>query len=145
MTVTIKSAIQVIESHLNASGYFPGGVSVGEPSDPPSDDFASIFMGNIEHASTTLNGTIERRTWIIRLYVKAFREPRWEIEYLLDEMYADIMTRLLGDYTLGGNVRNIEPLNLRLAPAYQTVGGTVFRLADISVPMLVDDSATYAE
>ena len=56
------------------------------------------------------------------------------------------MSDLSGEFDLGETIRNVDiggmggtPLSVDFG--HLDVGGTIFRIADITVPMLVDDSA----
>jgi len=93
--------------------------------------------------ATTLNRTIERREVSIRVYINAMREPVEEIEFDLDTIVGDIMEDLCGDFSLGGTVRNIDATAVVTRFGYQTISGMMYRLADITLPLIVDDSAAF--
>ena len=148
MAVKLKSTLQALQSKLQAGGRFKS-VSIGEPTDPPDSPHAAIILRRYENTSTTLNGSIERRTVIVRIYQKAFVEPRGDVEFLLDDMVSEFMEDIFGDFDLGGAIRNIEPLGVVVDFGYQSVGRAggnevMYRLADVSIPMIVDDNAVFA-
>jgi len=145
LAVKLKPVFQAMQSHLQASGYFPGGVEVGEPKSAPADYHAALILGDAAHVSTTLASSIEQREIIIRVYVNAMELPREDIEFALDEIMAEVEADLLGDFTLEvTGVRNIMPLGINSRPGYQDVSGTIFRVLDISIPLMIDGSATFA-
>ena len=145
MVVKLKPVFEAMQSHLAKSGYFPGGVEVGEPKSAPADLHAALILGDGIHTGTTLASTIEQREIIIRVYVNAMQLPRADIEFMLDDVMAEVEADLLGDFTLEvTGVRNIVPLGINSRAGYQDVGGTIFRVLDISIPLMIDGSATFA-
>lgn len=146
MTVNLKDTIQVIQNHLTASAIFAD-VQIGEPmSAPDTGDkaWAAILLGPRRILETTLATSIEERSVIIRIYINVKREPQQDIEFEMDEIASDTLSRLGGDFELGGDIRQIWVVGMTGAPAYQTVGVNMYRLMDIMVPMIVDDSVTWS-
>ena len=136
----------VIQNHLSQSGLFAD-VQIGEPmSAPDTSDraFAAILLGPRRVVETTLATSVEERSVIIRVYIAVRREPRQDIEFELDEIASDILSRLGGDFELGGDIRQVWVTGMVASPAYQQVGTVMYRLIDITVPMIVDDSVTWS-
>ncbi len=142
MAIKTRAILINLKSKLQATGRFKA-VSVGEPTKAPESPHAAVFMSRYENPSTTLSGTIERRTLMIRVYVKAFTEPVEDAEFLMDDIVTETMEDIFEEFDLGGNVRNVEPTLVTATPGYQQVADTMYRLADISVPVIVDDSASF--
>ncbi len=76
-------------------------------------------------------------------------EPEDQIEYQLAEALSEISSDLIGEYDLGATIRNIDVggiygQSLTSEWGYLDVGGVMFRVVDITVPLIVDDSATAA-
>lgn len=143
MAVTIKPALEALQSHLVASARFRGNVEIGEPKDPPADWTAAILLQSYVMPATTLAKTIERRDVIIRIYRNALSEPRSHIEFEMDNAVSEVIEDLLGDFDVGGNVRNIDVTAMTVSFGYQSIGRTLYRIGDILVPMIIDDSATF--
>jgi hypothetical protein len=149
MAVKIKTVLLSLKSKLQASGRFKS-VSIGDPSEPPNSPHAAVILRRYEHTTTTLGKTVERRTAVVRIYQKAFESPE-DTEYLLDDIIAEVEEDIFGDLKLGGTIRNVEPLGVTVEFGYLAVGrdrggaGIMYRIADISIPMIVDDSATFAQ
>ena len=145
----IKSSLQAISSYIQASGYVQKS-TIGEPESPPTERLAaSVYMGNTAIVSLTLNTTIEVHTVIVRFYMDMLREPTEQIEFKLAEVVSGIFNDLLGEYDLGATIRNIDAAgshgtSLGAVWGYTDVGGKMFRVVDLSIPLLVDDSATLA-
>ena len=143
MAIKTRAVMLNLQSKLLATGRFKA-VTIGEPTRAPESPHAAVLMSRYEHPTTTLSGTIERRTLMIRIYIKAFQEPTADVEYLLDDLVTETMEDIFEDYDLGGNVRAVEPTLVTATSGYQQVDDTTFRLVDISVPVIIDDSATFA-
>ena len=143
--------LRKLKSYLQASGYFQS-VTIGEPTDPPAGAHGAVMLATNTHPSTTLNGTMERRTVMLRFYRKAFQGDveAENTEIWMDEVVAKIQEDLFGDFDIGANIKAIYPAQMETRFGYQEIGrqagsgGIVYRLAEIAVPMDIDDSAVYA-
>ena len=138
MVVKMKGPMQAIQSHLKASGRFRA-VTVGEPFKPPEGLHAAIMLESYAIPEVTLNSTIERRTVIIRLYVAAIEESREAIEFAMDDAVSEIIEDLLGDIELAGV--EVAPVGLTVRFGFQTIGQKIYRIADLSLPVTIYDSA----
>jgi hypothetical protein len=148
MVVKLKTTLQKLQGLLQASGRF-GEVTIGEPKDPPDGVHGAIFLSDYGMPMVMLNGgTVERRTVTVRVYLNALREPRGDIEFLMDDIVSELLEDFCGDYDLGSTVRDIEPTGIRVTLGYQTIGEgprVMYRIADITLPLTIDDSATFAQ
>uniref|UniRef100_A0A6M3XKI5 Uncharacterized protein n=1 Tax=viral metagenome TaxID=1070528 RepID=A0A6M3XKI5_9ZZZZ len=149
MPFAIKATLQAISSYIQASGYVQKS-TIGEPESPPGERLAaSVYMGNISIVSLTLNTTIEVHTVILRLYMDMLAEPTEGIEFKLAEVVSGIFHDLLGEYDLGTTIRNVDAGGIYGSPlratwGYVDVGGKMYRIVDMSIPLIVDDSAVLA-
>lgn len=151
MAFKVKSTLEAIQSYAMASGYFGSSVTVGEPKQPVAETSlsAAIFMSSVAVASLTLTKTIELHVTTIRIYRDMLAEPTANIEFELAEAVGDISSDLLGDYDLGETIRNIDVGGqygsaMNTTWGYVDLSGKMYRIADISLPLIVDDSATLA-
>ena len=144
MVVKLKATLLAIQKHLGGTQRLPS-VGIGEPMEPPEDLHAAIMLSAYSNPTTVLNASVELRSVIVRIYINALREPREEIEFDLDEAVSELHSDILGDFELGGDIRNIEPTLMTVTFGYQSIGGVMFRIADILIPMTVDDNATMAK
>jgi len=146
--IKTKAAMQSIQGKLMASGRFKG-VSLGDPIAPPNSPHAAILLSRYENKTTALDKTIETRTILVRFYIKAFDDPQGNNEILMDDMVTEFFEDLWGDFDLGGNIRNPEPLGVTAVIGYITVGEAgakiVYRVADITLPLIVDNSSTFTQ
>lgn len=132
-----------------------GGVRLaqtGEPKSPPVTSnslFASVIMRSTSVVLVTLNGTIESHTIQIRLYRDMLAEPQKSIEVDLATAAQRIQADLAGEYDLGGGIRNVDVGGehgqaLRTDWGYVTIDQRMYRIVDITVALIVDDSAVLA-
>lgn len=147
MSFNIKSTLIKIQSYLQSSGYFTDSV-IGEPKAAPASDglTAAVFMRDVGIASLTLNKTIEVHNIMVRCYCNMLRHPPEKIELELADVVQKVIEDLLGDFDLGATIRNIDVggsygSSLQTSWGYIDVSGTMFRVADIALPLIVDDSA----
>jgi hypothetical protein len=118
MAFEIGSTLHAVESYVQASGLFQS-VQVGEPKSPPGQGYhAAIFM-----RSVTINlvyaGGDTRENHLVTLRV-----------------YRD----MLAEQTI--DVAGMDGTSLRAEYGYLDVGGTMYRMADITLPLIVNGSAT---
>lgn len=85
-----------------------------------------------------------------RITHPAISKPEDAAELAIVGAADSYLGRLCGDLTLGGLVRNIDVLGEQNEPiiwrfGYLTVGDTQYRIADLTVPCLINDAWTQAE
>lgn len=147
MPFNVKSTLEKVQSYLQASGHVVR-AQISEPKQPPGERImAAVYMGTVSVAQLTLQTTIELHVVRVRLYMNMLREAGDEIEFGLAQALSEISADLLGDYDLGATVRNVDVGGIYGTPlsatwGYVDVGGTMYRVVDITLPLIVDDSAT---
>jgi uncharacterized protein (UPF0212 family) len=146
MAFDITNTIQSIASFLEARGEFTT-VQIGEPKSPPVGDLsAAVFMNDAAVVAVTLQTTVEIHEVTVRIYRNMLEEPEADNEIRLSQVLNGVVSDLLGDYDLGATIRNIAVgeygRTLSAAWGYVDVGGTIYRMIDLSVPMIVDGNAT---
>ncbi len=146
MAKTLKVTLQNIQTMIKAlTALKLPDVTIGEPKAPPESKHVAIMLRRYTNPSTTLTGTVELRTVGCRAYINMVREPIEEIEFDLDEIAVSIIEKFCGDYDIGAQVRGIDPTLITVEFGYQTIGQTLFRIADVLVPLIVDDSASFTQ
>ena len=144
MVKTLRTTLEQIASYFEAHGGFDE-TYIGEPTRPPDGYAVAVLYHRSRIKATTLTGPIETRTIICRVYHKAaLEDPVAELEQRMAEYVDDIIATFMGDFDLGGTIRNIEMTELEVQWGFQTIQNLTYRLADVYVPMIVDDSATFA-
>lgn len=149
MAFDIEATLDSIESKVASSGHVRE-VTVGEPKAPPSAEgiTAAIYMASAEVSQVSLNSTIERHIITIRLYNLGLHEPTMDRDSALDAAMADLLEDILGDFDLGATIRNVDvggELGVPLSNdwGYVEIGGPPsYRVIELTLPLIVDDSAT---
>ena len=149
MAFLIQATFDAIRDALLKTNYFST-VEIGEPKSPPADAKLTvhIWIESISEVATTLDKTIEVYTLTMRMMIPTvFSEPVEGIEVELAEAVSRADEGLFADFSFGATVRNIDVVG-QYGTAYRVdfghvdIGGKLFRIADITIPMIVDDSAT---
>ena len=147
MAYDIEDTLRFIQSHLAASSRFVH-TQIGEPKSPPAGGLtASVRMDGQAVSLLSLQSTIETHTVIIRIYRNMLAEPQEDAEIEVAQAVSEVEEDLIGDFDLGGTVRNIDiggqhGAGVSARWGYVDVGGTLYRIADITLPFIVDDSAS---
>ena len=150
MVFNVRASLNAIESVLKRTGYFGAGTQQGEPKSPPVGDlFAAVWMDRVAVYSLTLNGTIEAHVVTVRMYRRDLQEPRERAEDELSRAVLAVQDLLMADVDLGGAVRNVDAggqtgQSFGVEMGHIEMGGVKFRVADMRVPLIVDDSAALA-
>lgn len=137
-----------IESQIGANGYFPR-VRIGEPKGPVDDLTAAIWMQGGAVKQATLQSPIEVHTAKIRTYINMLHEPTEEIETILANGAGKIIGDLCSNLQLDNQPRCVDVAgiygqSIAVNWGYCEISGTLYRVADIIVPIIVDDDATFA-
>lgn len=74
-------------------------------------------------------------------------EPTESMEKEFAKAVSSILSDIIGEFDLGGSVRSIDVAgiygsSIAVSYGYLDLGGTMFRIADITLSLIVDDSAT---
>ncbi len=152
MAFDITTTFRAVESHLKASGRFAQ-VFDHEPTnaaDLPDRSFAAaIWVTAARIEETTLTGTIELHVLTIRIYRNMFAEPLGLQEIASSRVASEVADSFLTDFTLGGTIRAVDVGQQYGTPfgidwGFGDVSGTLYRMADIQLPLIVDGTATFA-
>ncbi|GAA4226104.1 hypothetical protein GCM10022254_09960 [Actinomadura meridiana] len=133
-------------SHAEASGLFET-VNGHEPKSSPGKGItAAIWVARVDPArgSSGLASTAVRLTYTVRIFSDMLQEPQDGIDPAVLAAVDALMNAYSGDFTLGGLIRNVDLLGQTGAPlfaqsGYLNVSGRMFRIMDVSVPMVVSD------
>lgn len=150
MAFAIKSTLQNVQDYFAKSGYFPK-VQIGEPKQPFGEEFAaSIFMSRVVTTRVFLNGgTGEVHVVTLRIYHDLFKEPSEDVELKLADVVSRISSDVQGEFDLGATVTAIDIAGMHgtaygVSFGHVSIGQTAYRVADIVLPLIVNDSATAA-
>lgn len=134
-----------VQSHALATGLFER-VNTHEPKNAPGLGLtASIWvdaLGPIR--SSGLAETSGRVAIMVRVQTNMVAEPQDAIDPNMLAAVSTLLAAYSGDFTLGANVRGIDLLGaygtgLSAQAGYVEQDGTMFRIMDITVPVIVND------
>lgn len=153
MPFAVKATLENVETYLQKSGYFAAGVQAGVPMAPPQGEglFGAVFMRSVSVNKVYANGgTEETHLVTVRVHRNAMNRPADEIEFELAVCVQQVVSDLIGDYDLGATVREIDVGGMNGTPLRSEwgqvdIGGVMFRVVDIMLPLTVDDSGTAAQ
>lgn len=150
MAFDITSTLEVVRSHVATTGGLAS-VEIEEPKQPYGDNrfHASVFMRSAEVVITTLDSTVEVHSVIVRLYRDALAEPKNQIETGMAFLVSTIGDNILGDFSLGGNIRNVDiggdfGQPFRADWGRVEIGQTTYRVADLLLGCVVNGGTTMA-
>ena len=148
MAFAIKTTLESLKGYLAASGYFHD-VQIGEPKQPPVGQLAAaIYMSSVNVVLLFANGgTRENHQVMVRMYMNMLSQPEEDTENYMAEVASKITSDLIGDADQRGTVMSIDVAgmhgpSLSIRFGHLDVGGVMFRVADMVVPVIVDDSGT---
>jgi hypothetical protein len=146
----IENTLKQVQSYVDSGGYFKSS-QIGEPKNPPTQALhAAVFMGEVSQIMVFAGGeTRERHTVTVRVYDNAFAEPAEDVELEMARAVNALVNDIVGDADLGATIMSVDVAGMHGAPlsvrwGHVDVGGTMFRIADITLPLIVDGNATVA-
>ena len=83
-----------------------------------------------------MSGTV---TFLVRIYSPMTVRPLDGVDPELLGATATLLAEYAGNFSLGGTVRDVDPLALRADPAYLDQDGKEFRTMVITLPVVVND------
>ena len=147
MALNPYAVMHVVESHLSTLGSIKR-AQIGEPKQPPLDVLtAAILMSGIRTPSSVLDARVLVYDVIIRLY-RNFLDDGTRTETEMARAVGEVMEEFAGDFQLGGNTRAVDFMgtygtSVDARWGHLDFGNTVFRIADITVPIIIDPTAEF--
>ncbi|MGW5616277.1 hypothetical protein [Streptomyces sp. NPDC003877] len=144
MALNIEGLLNAVVSHALASGHFER-VNQHEPENAPGHGLTcSVWANQITPLrSSGLSSVTTRVSFTVRLQSLMF-DPPDAIDPTMIAAVDDLCGAYVGDFTLGGLLREIDilgahgqPLDVRAG--YLQQDGTKYRVMDIAVPCIVND------
>lgn len=151
MTLDINTILSAIESHAASSGHFER-VNMHEPKNALGNGLTcAIWVQSIDPVpnNSGLTKTTARIAFTVRIYSNMLQEPEDMIDPNVISATESLMNAYSGDFELGGNVRNVDLLGqagnpMAAVAGYLNIGGTMYRVMDIALPLIVNDVWTQA-
>lgn len=148
MATNPYTVLHVVLSHLSTQGSIKR-AQVGEPKSPPIDVLtACIIMDGIRTPTTVLDARVLVYDVTVRLY-RNFLDDGTRTEQEMARAVGEVMEAFAGDFTLGGNARAVDiggmyGRGVEATWGHVDMSGTIFRVADITVPIIIDPAAEFA-
>lgn len=139
--------VDAIVSHAMSTGYFSR-VNKHEPKSAPPDGLTgAVWFNSIDplRANSSLYQTSVRLAVTVRIYIGMIEEPQDGIDDQVMECVDTLMEAYTGDFTLDGLIREIDLLGQHGPPlscltGYLTIDKKMMRIADITVPLIINDA-----
>jgi len=151
MALDLPGIVAAVQTHAAASGHIER-VAGHEPiSTPGGGVTASVWLGRIRSvpARSGLAATSALVVLVVRLQIP-WRGDLDNVDLQLAAAVDDLMRAYTGDFTLGGQVANIDlhgesGIRLEGEPGYlRPDDGQVYRVFTITVPLIINDLWTQA-
>lgn len=141
----IERTLQWVQSHAKKLGEDMT-VVIGEPKSPPIIPTLAIWMmdAHVIHLYGD-GGTGELHIVNARYYLNALKDAA-TVETAMARVMSKYLNRLLSDADLGTTIKSIDVAGMAGTPiavkwGHVQLDQTMFRVCDITIPLLVDDSA----
>ena len=144
--MNVEALFTKIESHALSLGRFDQ-VNRHEPKNAPGNQLtAAIWVQQIGGAvGSGLAATDARVEFTVRIYSNMLAEPQDAIDPNILSATDVLMSAYQGDFTLDGTIKAVDLLGMAGTPlgaqaGYLTQDNTLYRVMDITLPLLVADA-----
>ncbi len=142
----LDDIFDAVVSDAQRSGFFDK-VNTHEPKKAPGTGLtAAIWLEAIDPIGliSGLASTSARLVFKLRVYQSMLMEPQDMIDPRMAKAIANLMRRYHDDYDFEGAIRNVDLLGaygvaLSAVTGYLDIDGKMFRIADLTIPCLVND------
>ena len=151
MTFDPRTVLTQAATVLTNTNVFTGGVQIGEPLSPPQDMTAALMYRAYLPAGVPLGTTEDVWEFLIRIYARAGMNPTdaASVEQNVAYGFSQAMDALAGHFTLSGTVRAISwageagGAHIDAKWGHVVISGTIMRVVDFSVPVIVDNASVF--
>ena len=151
MAFDIKNTLHAVETYVQNLGLFST-VQIGEPKQAVGQGLhAAIYMQSVSIIMIYVGGeTRESHIVQLRVYKDMLAEntdPQNNLESELASVVSKLMENLLGDTDLESSIMSIDAGgmdggSMTATYGYLTLGGVMYRVVNINIPLIVNGSAT---
>lgn len=149
MALNTAAVVDALDSLCTATGLFQKSITFEPKRAPEGDMTAATWFVRIQTGGN-LSGLAKTSVVVeynIRLYTNMLQEPPDAIDPSLMVAVDTVMTSLHADLSLGGAVRNVDVFGeagrgVEARSGYLDIDGTIFRIVDIAVPVIINDAYT---
>lgn len=147
MTLSLKPIQQQVMSHAMGTGLFQN-FAGHEPKNAPgvAGVYGMTSLAGITpvQGASGLNSVSIKVTLTVRIFISGFYEPADDMEPLLCDVVDKLCELFAGDFQLGGLIRNVDLLGefgepMSVTTGWLTQDSKVFRIADILLPLIIND------
>lgn len=150
--MNVDTVLAALVSHAAASGWFER-VNTAEPTNAPGNGLtASIWAdrGGPAAGASGLSSTTALMVFTLRIYSRMFATPRDDIDPEALKAVDALLAAYSGDFSLGGSVKQVDVLgrhgtSLGFQAGYLNVSGDMYRIIDVTIPLVVNDAWTQVE
>jgi hypothetical protein len=152
MTIPFTTLIDKLVSHAKATGLFTDVIGYEPKAPVPTEPlYGAVIVTRIQPTTvfTSLNGTACMCSATLRLYRNMLTEPQADGEVKILSATEHMIGVYSGSFTLDGAVDFIDLLGanehntkLEATLGYGVLGQTMYRISDITVPLVLDDTWT---
>ena len=142
----VNGIIAALISMAQATGKFENVQGAEFKNAPGPGATAALWFTDLEPApdASGQSSVTIRFAMTMRIYVPVVSEPSDAIDPLVIAAAGAMFTALIGDFNLGGLIRNIDVFGahgekLHALPGWLPFNDTKYRTIDILIPMLVND------
>jgi hypothetical protein len=150
VAIDVNGIMAAVQSHAQATGHFET-VALHEPKNAPGSGVTAAIWGSRIRPTRQSGLTSVSVVLVlnIRIYTSMLQEPQDAIDAALTLAADALFSAYCGDFELGATSRNIdifgsEGFNMECVFGYINQDGTIFRTADILLPIVVNDVWTEA-
>lgn len=146
MTLDFTPALKRIESMIAATGLFSS-VNLHEPKNAPGKDLVcAVFLDEIrpvpqESGQNVTTGCVVFKA---RVFKPMLSKPEGMIDQVVGHAAGKIIEVLSGDIDLQDNIKYVDLLGatgtaLSCKGGYLTIDTTMFRIMDVTIPLIIND------
>lgn len=143
MTLGVVALLDGLKSHAQALGMFERVIGHEPHNAPGSGLSCAIWAGPVDPVGSSLVSTTTRVEFTARMYVPG-TSPDDSTETTILALVDGMCGSLTGDFTVGGLARQVDCLGEAGAPLAAKLGwvvmeGQQYRIADVTIPLIVND------
>jgi hypothetical protein len=139
---SVNTVYDQLVSHAQSLGVFDAGVNAAESWSTPGDGVWCMFSAPAivplpgESGLAAVSGRLDFKALI---GCSANIKPLGRADKVILAAACSLLAAYSGAFTLGGNVKDLNPLLITAAPHYLTMEGHTFRVYEITLPVVVND------
>lgn len=146
MTLHIDNLFSLVESHAQQTGMFQR-VNGHEPKNAPGNGMhCAVWLDTIEPVAMSGADNVSIVVvFNVQLYLNFLQKPEDGIDPKLVKAVDAMMTKYVGDFEFGGEVRNLDIFGssgwkFEAKAGYIDIDGKKYRVITIQLPVIINDA-----